>query len=92
MSLCIYAVIEDTSHKAVESVKVRKEEKPRAKTKNMVLTVDKTKKVANKKDTTGNITMETPRHSQPPFQTKKKSPEVCTINRGIVIATGNYEN
>jgi hypothetical protein len=46
------------------------------KTKKMSLTIDKSKKNVQKKDSTGNITLETPRHSQPPFQPKQKSPEV----------------
>ena len=47
--------------------------------KKMSLTIDKSKKAVNKKDSTGNITMETPRLSQPPFQAKKRSPEVIYI-------------
>ena len=47
--------------------------------KKMSLTIDKSKKAFIKKDITGNITMETPRHSQPPFQAKKRSPEVIYI-------------
>ena len=71
------ASFEDTAHKVVESPKDRVE-RPRVKvkTKKMLLTIDKSKKAVQKKDATGNITMETPRHSQPPFQPKQKSPEV----------------
>lgn len=72
------ASVEDTAHKVVESSRDRVEERPRVKlkTKKMSLNIDKSKKAVQKKDATGNITMETPRHSQPPFQPKQKSPEV----------------
>lgn len=71
------ASVEDTAHKVIEGTKERVE-RPRVKlkTKKMSLTIDKSKKAVQKKDSTGNITMETPRHSQPPFQPKQKSPEV----------------
>ena len=46
------------------------------KAKKIKLSIDKLKRGNGKKDTTGNITMETPRHSQPPFQAARQSPEV----------------
>ena len=72
------ASVEDAAHKVVGSSRDRVEERSRVKlkTKKMSLTIDKSKKAVQKKDATGNITMETPRHSQPPFQPKQKSPEV----------------
>lgn len=78
--MCYAAAVKGTAHKVVESVNGSGEksrvEKSRLKSKKLLLTIDKSKKQVHKKDSTGNITMETPRHSQPPFQPKQKSPEV----------------
>ena len=58
------------------AVEVSKEMMDMSKAKRMKLAIDRSRKMAAKEDTTGNITMETPRHSQPPYQDKKISQEV----------------
>ena len=58
------------------AAEVDKETMDMSKAKRMKLAIDRSRKMAAKEDTTGNITMETPRHSQPPYQDKKKSQEV----------------
>ena len=75
--MCYAVAVRDTARTTVEGAKEREEKSTvKMKTKKMSLAIDKSKRVATKKDSTGNITMETPRHSQPPFQAKRKSPEV----------------
>lgn len=68
------ATAKGTADKVVESAKEREEKSRIINSKKMSLA--KSKKEVHKKDSTGNITMETPHHSQPPFQPKQKSPEV----------------
>ena len=77
-SLSSCAVGKETPHKASGRKEEEKgqEHQSHGQVNKKVLTIDKSKEGANKKDTTGNITMETPRHSQPPFQASRKSTQV----------------